>query len=157
MQLKHSIVAAAVITAAVPAGLLSAGAGASIAHTAVDPVAVAAKARTVAVRKTSLGKILVAGSNGRTLYIFDQDGTNKSNCTGQCAQIWPPLPVSGRPSAGPGVKASKLGEIRRGHGHQVTYAGHPLYEFDGDSAAGQTSGQGDMGFYVIAPSGKVIR
>ena len=65
--------------------------------------------------------------------------------------------MSGRPSAGPGVKASKLGEIRRGHGHQVTYAGHPLYEFDGDSAAGQTSGQGDMGFYVIAPSGKVIR
>jgi predicted lipoprotein with Yx(FWY)xxD motif len=43
---------------------------------------------------------------------------------------------------------------------QVTYAGHPLYRFVGDSAAGQTSGQGldDFGgaWYVVAASGRAI-
>ena len=74
MHIKHSIVVAAVVTAAIPAGLLGVGAGASIAHSAVDPVAHAAKAPTVALRKTSLGKVLVAGASGRTLYLFSEDG-----------------------------------------------------------------------------------
>jgi predicted lipoprotein with Yx(FWY)xxD motif len=157
VHIKHSIVVAAVVTAAIPAGLLGVGAGASIAHSAVDPVAHAAKAPTVALRKTSLGKVLVAGASGRTLYLFSEDGKNKSNCTGQCAQVWPPLLVSGKRSAGKGISASKLGEIKRGGSHQVTYAGHPLYEFDGDSAAGQTNGEGDNGFYVVSASGKAIK
>lgn len=156
MHLKHSIAAAAVVTAAAPAGLLGVGVGASLARSALEPVAGAAKAPTVALHKTRLGKILVSGKSGRTLYLFSQDGKNRSNCTGACAQAWPPLLASGKPSAGKGVSASKLGEIKHGHSHQVTYAGHPLYYFASDTTAGQTTGEGVGGFFVVAPSGKAI-
>jgi predicted lipoprotein with Yx(FWY)xxD motif len=154
MHLKHSIAAAAAVTAVVPAGLLGVGAGASLARSALDPVAGAAKAPTVSVRTTKLGKILV-GSSGRTVYLFTKDGKNHSTCTGACAQAWPPLTASGKPSAGKGVAASKLGEIKASH--QVTYAGHPLYYWQGDSKAGQTTGEGVNNFYVVATSGKAIK
>ncbi|MDQ6807279.1 MAG: hypothetical protein M3065_20515 [Actinomycetota bacterium] len=157
MHLKHSIVAAVLVTAAVPAGLLASGAGASIARHASAPAAVTAKAPTVALRTTHLGKVLVVGSSGHALYIFTHDAKNKSNCTGSCASVWPPLSVTGKPSAGPGVSASQLGEIKRGQGHQVTYAGHPLYTFARDTAAGQASGQGVDSFYVVSPSGSAIK
>ena len=113
--------------------------------------------RWACVRATSLGKLLIAGSSGRTLYLSTQDAKNKSMCTGQCADVWPPLLTSGKPSAGMGVSAPKLGEIKRGHSHQVTYAGHPLYEFSGDTNAGQTTGEGVNGFYVVSASGKAIK
>jgi predicted lipoprotein with Yx(FWY)xxD motif len=151
---KRSVVAAALGTVAVAACLLVAGVGASVARTARAPAAVAAKAPTVALRQTHLGKILVSGANGHTLYLFTQDGKNKSNCTGQCAQVWPPLLVTGKPRAGQGVSAAKLGDIKRGKGHQVTYAGHPLYLFASDTAPGQTSGEGVAGFMVVSASGK---
>jgi predicted lipoprotein with Yx(FWY)xxD motif len=155
MNIKHSFAAAAVIvTAAVPAGLLVAEASA---RGAVDPAATPAKTPTVSLRMTSLGSILVAGVSGRTLYLSDRDGKNKSNCLGGCGVAWPPLLASAKPSAGKGVAASKLGEIRRGSSHQVTYAGHPLYEFSGDTNAGQTTGEGVNGFYVVSASGKAIK
>jgi predicted lipoprotein with Yx(FWY)xxD motif len=157
VNIKHSALAAAVVTAAVPAGLLASGAGASIARQASKPSVRAAATATVALRSTRLGKILVVGRTGRTLYLFNKDATNKSNCTGQCAAIWPPLFTSGRPSAGPGVSGAKLGEIKRGSSHQVTYAGHPLYTFVNDSAAGKVTGQGDEGFFVVAASGRAIK
>ena len=157
MHIKHSVIAAAVVTAAVPAGLLAFEAGGAIAAHAPDRAAVAAKASTVALRSTKLGKILVAGSDGHTLYLYDKDGKNKSNCTGSCAAVWPPLTASGKPTAGSGVSASKLGEFTRGRTHQVTYAGHPLYTFQSDSAAGQTTGEGSGGFYVVSASGSAIK
>ena len=157
MHLKHSAAAAAVVTAAVPAGMLAAGAGASIARQASSPAASVATVATVALRQTKLGKILVVGKTGRTLYLFKSDGKNKSNCTGQCASIWPPLFASGRLHAGAGVSASKLGEIKRGSRHQVTYAGHPLYTFASDTRAGQTTGENSGGFFVVAASGKAIK
>src|SRR5262245_47555752 len=42
----------------------------------------------------ALGKIVVDGA-GRTLYVFDKDSTNpsKSNCDGDCAANWPPVPA----------------------------------------------------------------
>ena len=75
MHLRHSIAAGAVVAAAVPAGLLGVGAGASLARSALGPAAGSAKAPTVALRSTKRGKILVAGSNGRTLYLFTNGRT----------------------------------------------------------------------------------
>ena len=42
------------------------------------------------VADTSKGKALV-DANGMTLYTFDNDGMDMSNCNGGCATAWPPL------------------------------------------------------------------
>jgi predicted lipoprotein with Yx(FWY)xxD motif len=94
----------------------------------------------VSLRKTSLGMILVNG-RGRTLYAFTRDAKNKDRCvtTAGCPSTWPMVTSHGKPTAGPGVKSSKLSTIKLSNGsHQVTYAGHPLYTYVGDSSAGET-------------------
>jgi predicted lipoprotein with Yx(FWY)xxD motif len=115
---------------------------------------------TVSVANTGLGKILV-DSQGRTLYRFAQDTGTKSTCSGGCAAGWPPLRASGKPTSGGGAKASLLGTTPRSDGKpQVTYAGHPLYRFEGDSKSGDTNGQGVNAFgaswYVVAQTGNEI-
>jgi predicted lipoprotein with Yx(FWY)xxD motif len=115
---------------------------------------------TVGVANSSLGNILV-DSQGRTIYLFQQDTGTKSTCSGDCATDWPPVRVSGKPTAGSGVNASMLGTTPRSDGKpQVTYDGHPLYLFSGDSSAGDTNGQGVNAFgaawYVVSPSGDAI-
>jgi predicted lipoprotein with Yx(FWY)xxD motif len=109
---------------------------------------------------SSLGQILVDGS-GRTLYLFEADKGTSSACDGACAKVWPPLTGAGRPTAGPGVAAVKLGTAKRGDGTVgVTYNGHPLYTFAGDSSPGQATGQGSDDFgaewYVLSAAGKAI-
>ena len=89
--------------------------------------------------------ILVAGSNGMTVYTFTSDavGSGKSACSGGCLVKWPALTVAAgaAPSAGPGVKGT-LGTITRADDSslQVTYNGLPLYFYAGDKAAGDTNG-----------------
>ena len=108
----------------------------------------------VTLHSTSLGKVL-ATSTGRTLYLYTPDGHNKSNCTGSCAAYWPALMTKGKPVAGAGVKKSLLGTAKRGAKLQVTYNGHPLYTYVGDSAAGQATGEGtDSTWYVVTAAGK---
>ena len=116
-------------------------------------------AATVAGTKSDLGTILTA--NGRTLYLFEKDTSDKSECSGACAQAWPPLTTSGKPQAGSGVDASMLGTSMRSDGkEQVTYNGHPLYFYVKDTAAGDTNGQAVDAFgaewYVMSPSGEKI-
>jgi predicted lipoprotein with Yx(FWY)xxD motif len=84
------------------------------------------------------GVSVLANSSGYTLYWFAPDSATKSTCYGTCAVYWPP--VIGSPLAGPGV-SGKLGTIKRtGAATQVTYDGHPLYTYVGDSAPGQATG-----------------
>ncbi len=114
----------------------------------------------VDVAKTSLGSVLV-DSQGRSLYLWQADTGSKSTCNGACATAWPPLETTGKPNAGGGVKPSLLGTTRRTDGsEQVTYNGHPLYTFQGDTASGQTNGQGSAGFgalwFVLSPMGTQI-
>src|SRR5581483_8539129 len=59
----------------------------------------------VKTRKVSLGTILV-DSKGKTLYMFAKDKSGKSSCSGACATYWPPYMTTGKPTAGPGAKAS---------------------------------------------------
>jgi len=108
----------------------------------------------------SAGAFLTAGS-GRAVYLWAKDGMNMSACTGACAAAWPPVPATGTLTATGGAKASDLGTITRSDGtKQVTYDGHPLYYFVGDSAAGQTNGQGSDNFgakwWLVASSGAKI-
>ena len=115
---------------------------------------------TVDVR-TSHGASFLTNGSGRSLYLWVPDTSTKSTCSGGCATAWPPLTTKGKPSAGTGAKASDLGTINRSDGtKQVTYDGHPLYTYIGDSAAGQTNGEGSTEFgapwYLVAPSGKQI-
>jgi predicted lipoprotein with Yx(FWY)xxD motif len=115
---------------------------------------------TVGVANSSLGSILV-NSTGRTLYLFKADVGSKSACTGACAAAWPPLLTTGKPTAGSGLTASKLGTITRSGGNQqVTYNGHPLYLFIQDKKPGQTTGQGSTAFgaawLALSPAGNQI-
>ena len=115
---------------------------------------------TVTTARSGLGQI-VADSHGRTLYLFEKDTTARSACSGTCAVYWPPLLTSGQTVASKGAKQSLLGSIKRADGtRQVTYAGHPLYLFSGDSVRGQTNGEGlnDFGasWYALKASGTKI-
>lgn len=115
---------------------------------------------TVMVKNGSVGSYLV-DAGGRTLYLFAPDTTNKSTCNGPCATIWPPLTTTGAPQAGTGANASMLGTSARDDGTtQVTYNGHPLYYYVGDSSPGQTNGQGLNAngglWWVVSPKGSAI-
>ena len=86
------------------------------------------------------GAKVLTNSAGFTLYWFVPDTSTTSKCTGSCATYWPP--VTGTPTAGPGV-TGQLGTITRTDGKtQATYDGHPLYTYAGDSAPGQAKGNG---------------
>src|SRR3954471_1489455 len=115
---------------------------------------------TVDAASGSLGNILV-DSQGRTVYLFKKDSGPKSTCFGACATSWPPLRASGKATVGTGVSASKVGTIARSDGgRQVTYGGHPLYLFAGDSKPGDTNGQGVDAFgaawLALSAAGKAI-
>jgi predicted lipoprotein with Yx(FWY)xxD motif len=114
---------------------------------------------SVDLRGSMLGQTLVDGQ-GRTLYLFEADTAGRSNCHGACASAWPPYLSSGAPQAGTGVAAGQLGTIPGAGGAQVTYHGHPLYYYAGDSQPGDTTGQGLDQFgakwYVVAPDGARI-
>jgi predicted lipoprotein with Yx(FWY)xxD motif len=118
-------------------------------------------ASTTVAAHTSGSTTFLTDSSGRSLYLWVPDTSTMSTCSGACATAWPPLTTKGAPTAGTGAKASDLSTITRSDGSkQVTYAGHPLYYFAGDKAAGQTNGEGSNAFgapwYLVAPSGQQI-
>jgi predicted lipoprotein with Yx(FWY)xxD motif len=154
------LASAAVIPLVALAVAACGGGGAATAATVSPPKTSTGAAATVGVANTSLGSILV-DSTGRTLYLFKADVGTRSACSGACAAAWPPLLASGKPTAGTGLTASKLGTATRsGGGRQVTYNGHPLYLFVKDTKPGQTAGQGVTAFgaawFALTPSGSQI-
>jgi predicted lipoprotein with Yx(FWY)xxD motif len=104
-------------------------------------------AGTATVMAKTLGSqtILVAGSNGMTVYTFTNDtaASGKSACSGGCLAKWPGLTVAAgaKPTAGNGV-TGQLGTLTRADDGslQVTYNGLPLYFYSGDKAPGDTNG-----------------
>jgi predicted lipoprotein with Yx(FWY)xxD motif len=115
---------------------------------------------TVGTADTDLGKVLV-DSKGRTLYLFKRDSGTKSACFGACADAWPPLRATGKPTVGGGASASMVSTTKRSDGAaQVTYNRHPLYLFEGDHKPGDTSGQGSTafggGWYALSPAGNEV-
>jgi len=120
--------------------------------------AVTKAAVVITTHKGALGTYLTDGA-GNTVYLWEADPKGKSECTGTCATYWPP--VLGLPQALGKVSQAGLGTLTRAGGKkQVTYHGHPLYYFVGDSKPGQTKGQGSMGsdalWWVVNAAGKAI-
>jgi predicted lipoprotein with Yx(FWY)xxD motif len=122
----------------------------------------APKGSLVALKKTTLGSILV-DARGRTLYLFAKDRSGVSACNTACLSYWPALTSRAAPRAGTGVQKSMLRLTKQTNGvRQVTYAGHPLYTFVGDKSAGATTGEGlqnfGAGWYALAANGhKVVK
>jgi predicted lipoprotein with Yx(FWY)xxD motif len=113
--------------------------------------------------KTAAGSTgaFLTDKSGRAVYLWVKDGKNMSACSGACAGAWPPVTATGSVTASGSAKASDISTITRSDGtKQVTYDGHPLYYFAGDSSAGQTTGQGSDGFgakwWLVAPTGAQI-
>ena len=110
------------------------------------------EAYTIAAASGAVGKYLT-GEDGKTLYVFSKDTTpGKSACNGDCAGNWPPFTLDAGETAVAGTGVSgKIDTITRDDGtKQVTYNGAPVYYFAGDSAAGQTNGQGVAGLWKVA-------
>jgi len=100
----------------------------------------------------SFGTVLT-GPNGMTLYTHAGDTATSSTCIGGCATTWPPLETNGQPTAQAGV-TGQLGTLTRPDGAtQVTYRGLPLYYWQGDTKAGDATGNGVEGFSVATVSG----
>jgi len=96
--------------------------------------------------KSSAGNVL-ADAKGMTLYTFDKDAKNKSNCSGGCASSWPPAKATAD-AATHGAFAT----IKRADGsYQYTLDGKPLYTWAGDSKPGDVTGNGVGGVWHIVP------
>jgi predicted lipoprotein with Yx(FWY)xxD motif len=111
-------------------GIAVAGAGA-----AAPP----ATATGTGLKTTTIGGTTVlANAKGFTLYSFAPDTPAASKCYRSCAAYWPP--VTGTAAAAPGVPGT-VATIKRTDGPaQLTYNGHPLYTYIGDTAPGQARG-----------------
>ena len=126
--------AAAMTTAALAAvalllfGLVVAGASSPA------PAAAGTVLKTAAIGGTTV----LTNAKGFTLYSFAPDTPASSKCYGSCAAYWPP--VTGTTAAGQGLPGKVTTITRTGGSHQLTYNGHPLYTYIGDTAPGQARG-----------------
>jgi predicted lipoprotein with Yx(FWY)xxD motif len=89
----------------------------------------------------------LVGPNGLTLYTFDNDtAADASSCTDDCLANWPALTVDSADDMelGEGVDDDDVTTFTRADDGtiQVSYYGKPLYYYAGDTAPGQTNGDG---------------
>lgn len=109
-------------------------------------------ALTLEATSTDLGTFLT-GRDGLTTYYFAADATpGASVCEGDCLVAWPPVtvPPGNNVVAGEGVPGV-LGLTTGTDGStQVTYDGRPLYYWQGDVEAGETTGHGVNDIWWVA-------
>jgi predicted lipoprotein with Yx(FWY)xxD motif len=173
LRLKNGAPAAAVLIALVAAAVTPLTGG--------PAVSAATSGTVIGSRSGPYGTMLEVGSGkdaGYTVYMITSDQPPTYGCTTKSINLfgqpiactgptnnqkveWPAVTTSGAPVAGPGVKQSLLGTVKRaGLGEQVTYAGHPLYLFE--TSPDQITGEGwdepsvppwHGLWYLVAPSG----
>jgi predicted lipoprotein with Yx(FWY)xxD motif len=100
----------------------------------------------------TFGEYLVTPS-GMALYTYTSDTPGVSNCSASCATTWPPYSVTaGASLSGNSSVTGTVATITRSDGSaQVTYNGSPLYTYSGDTAVGQTNGEGMTGWTLATP------
>lgn len=149
---QRTLIFAAVITIAV-AAVVAAG------ITAVGGSSQRPADLALRVVNTSSGRMVVTGS-GQAAYIYLPDQTHPSvtTCTGDCANDWPPIVISGRVPTVAGIRKSLIGLVTRPDGaRQVTLNGYPLYRYAADHRAGDIRGEsvGDT-WFAIDPTGNFL-
>ena len=108
-------------------------------------VSIAAAADPAMIGDTSKGKALT-DAKGMTLYVFDKDVADKSNCNGPCATLWPILsaPADAKP-------ATNWTIVTRDDGSkQWAYKTKPVYTYSKDTKAGDVTGDGFNSIWHIA-------
>lgn len=153
--MRRSLLSASVLLVAIVAAC-SGTAGSPTAVPATLPPATAAAPSLAATGPTvsvdSSGNFV--GPNGLTLYHFDKDAADKSNCTSsQCVANWPALTVASASAItlGAGLAASSFATSPGPTGGlQVTFNHVPLYNFAGDTKPGDKNGDGVGGIWHIA-------
>jgi len=155
-------VAAAVVAGCGSSGNSSSNEGGAYGSNAESTATTTKAANTEPVAAVSVGsaagvgKVLV-DSKGLTLYYFEKDQGEKSACYGACEKAWPPL--TGTPKGTGETQSSMFGTTKRKDGAtQVTYAGWPLYTFEGDTKPGEDNGTDSKAFgaswYPLHPNGE---
>ena len=111
-----------------------------------------------------VGTVLV-DANGRTVYILTSSGKKNVPCSDAsgCTAVWPDLPLpsgTAAAKAGMGLDASLFGTMKEGEETYPTYNGYLMYEYTGDVATGQATGEGIKSFggtwYMLGPSGDPV-
>ncbi|MDV7340387.1 hypothetical protein RYZ26_12350 [Terasakiella sp. A23] len=100
-----------------------------------------------AIKKSDVkGAAAFTTAKGMTLYTFDKDVANKSNCYGKCAKNWPPMAAT--------ANSKDDGDftvlMRTDGTYQWAYKGHPLYTWIKDSKPGDNTGDGIKGVWHTA-------
>jgi len=119
--------------------------------TTPTPSSSSALVQTATATVKGQSKTILTNAQGKTLYYFTPDTATTSACTSACAKAWPPLLATG--SGAPTSATSLPGQltaVTTANGNQVEYNGHLLYNFSGDTAAGQTNGEGLLGKWFVA-------
>jgi predicted lipoprotein with Yx(FWY)xxD motif len=140
---------AAAPTAAAPAPT-AAPAAATITVTVVGPAIKLARVQGFG--------LFLTDEMDRTLYAFDKDVKDASNCTGNCLTTWPPYIVRGVPQALQGINATLVTTFARADGTtQAQYDVHPLYYYSGDKNPGDFKGHGVGNlWHVLSPRGSTM-
>lgn len=106
------------------------------------------------------GSVLADGA-GRSLYFLSGYGERALACERGCTELWPPLLTKRRPRAVTGVEVKMLGTMKRGSLFQVTYDGHALYRYAGDTRADLVNGEDIHSFggtwYLLGRKGSPVR
>jgi len=108
--------------------------------------------KTASVTINGKAETILTNAQGMTLYYRTSD-TATSVCSGGCAQVWPPALFTG--SGAPASSTTLSGQLTSStntNGQQVEYNGHPLYTYTGDTAPGQTNGEGFGGVWFVVPT-----
>ena len=89
---------------------------------------------------------MLVDHKGMTLYTFDKDAKDTSNCYDDCARKWPPLTAAADAAAD-----GEYTQVARKDGSkQWAYDGKPLYLWQNDKKPGDVTGDGVGGVWHVA-------
>jgi len=150
---RHASHRWAALAVALGSALLLAGCGA-----ATSPTASAATSSSAVTAPVAVGHATVKGkstkvlttTSGMTLYYFTSDTATTSKCTGSCTSLWPPLLTTHKTLKDPPGLTKPFKVVKDANGDQVSYDGHLLYTYSGDTAPGQALGEGLLGKWWVA-------